>query len=212
MFCYSSPKYSHLCKGVNQADSWAVDGHKLLQVPYDSGYAIINNREAHMRAMSTTASYLNEAVEDGRNPTLYVPSRRTRGFTLWAVRQTLGRNGVARLVDDNCKNACQLAKCLEAVQGIHIKHEVHLNQLAITFENNDLTLATIHKLQNTQRWFIKEAEWKGLVIMRVSFSSMPNSREEIDILAKAIIKAYQEAMADMRMKKHQPSCMATIAT
>ncbi|MCP4073356.1 MAG: hypothetical protein GY742_16710 [Hyphomicrobiales bacterium] len=81
-------------------------------------------------------------------------------------------------------------------------HEIHLNQLAITFENNDLTLATIHKLQNIQRWFIKEAEWKGLVIMRVSFSSMPNSREEINILAKAIIEAYQEARVDRCTKSN----------
>ena len=112
MWARTSPKYRNLCDDVESADSWSIDGHKLLQVPYDSGYAIIKNPDAHKRAMATSASYLNETRKDGRNPTLFAPelSRRARGFTLWAVLQTLGQNGVKALVEGNCQNAAQLAK------------------------------------------------------------------------------------------------------
>ena len=87
------PEKSHLTRGLERADSWSVDGHKWLQIPYDSGFAIVKNSDAHRRAMNISASYLNHATSDGRNPTEYNPelSRRARGFAAWAVIQSLGR-------------------------------------------------------------------------------------------------------------------------
>ena len=204
LWARTAPDYQHLCEGVDLADSWSVDGHKLLQVPYDSGYAIIKHPNAHMRAMTTSASYLNETIEDGRNPTLFVPelSRRARGFALWAVLQALGRDGVTELVDKNCKNAEQLAKRLAAISGIRLHHKLYFNQLAISFrddssdaDHHKITMRTFEKLQEQQDWFLKEAEWKGHTILRISFSSMPNSSQEIDKLADAIIAAYQSVLA-----------------
>lgn len=203
LWAKTSPKYRALCKDVEGADSWSIDGHKLLQVPYDSGYAIINNPDAHMRAMATSASYLNHTSEDGRNPALYSTelSRRARGFTLWAVLQTLGREGITALVEENSNNAAQLAKRLSKVSGICLLHKPYLNQLAIAFnadgtkyDNHQATIRTLKKLQDQQCWFLKEAAWKGRTILRVSFSSMPNNPDEIDALADAIIDAYHSAI------------------
>ncbi len=205
LWARTSPKYRNLCNDVELADSWSIDGHKLLQVPYDSGYAIIKNPDAHMRAMATSASYLNESSEDGRNPTSFAPelSRRARGFTLWAVLQTLGREGVTALVEENCQAAAQLANRLTKVPGICLLHKPYLNQLAISFndigsktDQQQTTIRTLKKVQTQQCWFLKEAVWKGKTILRVSFSSMPNSTQEIDELADAIIDAYRSVIKE----------------
>ena len=205
LWARTSPKYRELCADVENADSWSIDGHKLLQVPYDSGYAIIKNSDAHMRAMATSASYLNETEKDGRNSALYGPelSRRARGFALWAVLQTLGREGVKALVEENCQNTLHLANRLMKVPGICVLHKPYLNQLAISFMGNgcafdddQTTIRTLRKLQHQQCWFLKEAAWKGQIILRISFSSMPNSLHEIDELADAIIVSYRSVIID----------------
>ncbi len=186
----------HLCKGAKRADSWAVDGHKWLQVPYDSGYAIIKDADAHRSAMAITASYLNQDPEDGPSPSHYVPelSRRARGFATWAVLQALGRDGVTALVDDNCRNAQHLAKALGKIPGVHLMNTVNLNQLAIAFATdgasertgNAMTTSVIQSLQEDGRWFIKDAVWKGRTIMRLSFSSCASEAASIDALVEAI--------------------------
>jgi glutamate/tyrosine decarboxylase-like PLP-dependent enzyme len=103
-----------LCVGGELADSWAVDGHKWLQLPYDAGFAIVRDRQTHQRAMGMSASYLNRGADDGRNPSDWVPelSRRARGFAAWAVMQTLGRSGIREMVERHCACARQLAQRL----------------------------------------------------------------------------------------------------
>lgn len=189
----------HLCIGVDQADSWAVDGHKWLQVPYDSGYAIVKDAAAHQSAMEITASYLNQSADDGRNPSHYVPelSRRARGFATWAVLQALGREGVEEIVARTCANAARLAEYLKGADGVTILNEVCLNQIALTFESANgasdqdaVTDRVIRYLQNDGRWFVKDASWQGRKIMRLSFSSQGKDEAEIDRFAKAILSAW----------------------
>ena len=193
LWAKASPTYAHLCKDAELADSWAVDGHKWLQVPYDSGFAIIKNRDAHCRAMATTAGYLNENPEDGRNPTYFVPeiSRRARGFTVWAVLQSMGRDGVARIVEQNCANATALSSRLADMPGVRILHQVHLNQISVVFEDpcdptTNRTLDVVAMLNKNRDRFVKEATWRGQVIMRLSFSSAPQTPEQIDQFATEI--------------------------
>ena len=213
LWARSAQSKHHLCKGADRADSWAVDGHKWLQVPYDSGYAIIKDADAHRRAMAITASYLNQDSEDGLSPSHYVPelSRRARGFATWAVLQALGRDGVTALVEDNCRNAQHLASILGKIPGVHLMNAVDLNQLAIAFATDDaseragdkMTMSVIQSLQEDGRWFIKEAVWKGRTIMRLSLSSSANEVAQVDSLAEAIKAAWLDVQRQRRVQ--QPS-------
>jgi glutamate/tyrosine decarboxylase-like PLP-dependent enzyme len=131
------PELKGQTKGLDRADSWSTDGHKWLQVPYDSGFAIVRNAEAHRRAMDISASYLTAADEDGRNPTHFGPelSRRARGFAVWAILKSLGRSGVADLIRGHCIAAKSLAERLAKVDGITVENDVALNQLVLTFDD-----------------------------------------------------------------------------
>ena len=223
LWARTSPNLKHLCAGVELADSWAVDGHKWLQVPYDSGYAIIKHPEAHLRAMNNSADYLNVCKTDGRNPTHFGPelSRRARGFTVWAMLQALGREGIASLVDDSCRNTQNLASKLREIPGINILHKVCLNQLAISFDvssddqgdkpdNDEITRETIACLQANQRWFVKDARWQGREILRISLTSMPNNDGEIDEFGDAVIDAFTAAKDRIASRKICKQSMAYV--
>ena len=134
------PEKAHLTEGIEQADSWSVDGHKWLQIPYDSGFAIVRNADAHRRAMDVTAGYLNTSPEDGRNPTEYNPelSRRARGFAAWAVLRSLGREGVQSIVRQHCQVATEIAEYIEQLDGLRVCNTVELNQVVIDTEAKDL--------------------------------------------------------------------------
>lgn len=208
-----SPHYRELAQGAELADSWAVDGHKWLQVPYDSGYAIVRNSAAHRRAMSINASYLNHAVDDGRNPSDYCPelSRRARGFTTWAVLQMHGRQGVREMLERHCECAQQLQKLLENEPGVRVMNSVCLNQLAVTFEisgdhrisevvgdhspqgsvNAISTDAVIARVQKENISFVSGADWRGHRIMRVSVISEHTGIRDIERLAISITKAWR---------------------
>lgn len=203
LWARSASDKKHLCAGADKADSWAVDGHKWLQVPYDSGYAIVKDAAAHQSAMAITASYLNQSVDDGRNPSHYVPelSRRARGFATWAVLQALGRKGVEQIVLQTCANATRLANHLREAEGITLLNDVSLNQIALAFgdergqiDGDELTRRVIRHLQNDGQWFIKDAIWQGRTIMRISFSSQGKDDAEIDRFAAAIVGALQTAL------------------
>ena len=116
LWARASSTTRHLTAGIEGADSWATDGHKWLQTPYDSGYAIVRNELAHRRAVTIAASYLPLAAEGERDPSHYVPelSRRARGFATWAMIRHLGRSGIAAMVERHCEvarvmsgNACR---------------------------------------------------------------------------------------------------------
>lgn len=200
LWAKASPEYSHLCAGAENADSWAVDGHKWLQIPYESGFGIVRHPEAHRRAMTLSAGYLNESRDDGRNPTDFVPeiSRRARGFAVWAVLQNLGRNGVAEIVAGNCANARRLAEQLCTVPGIRILHAVTLNQIALVFKDTNgqsRTGEVVAALQANGRWFLKDAVWRDETIMRLSFSSTTKTDAQIDAFGAAIVESWTKIRA-----------------
>lgn len=200
LWARSVPAYSSLCTGLELADSWSVDGHKWLQVPYDSGFAIVRNSEAHHRVMAITASYLG-ATEGGRNPSEWVPelSRRARGFVVWAVMQSLGRQGVVELVTRHCQCASHLAELLvKKSDGICILNEVVLNQLAISFgdkgagetECDQYTQSVIEEIQAENIAFVSGARWKGRWIMRVSVIAESTGLADVERLAELIVGAW----------------------
>lgn len=194
------PELAHLGEGFEKADSWTVDGHKWLQVPYDSGFAIVRNEEAHRRTMGIEASYIAGSADDGRNPSHFAPelSRRARGFAVWAVLQTLGRNGVEEMIRRHCRCTRHLETILKDVSGIRILNEVIINQMAIAFGDgedplevrNALTLRVLDKLREENRNFVLGANWKGQEILRISVISRQTDIADIDVLAESILKAW----------------------
>ena len=194
------PSLAHLGKGLEQADSWTVDGHKWLQVPYDAGYAIVKHPQAHRRAMDISASYLVSDPDDGRNPSQFGMelSRRARGFSLWAVLQALGREGVIEMISRHHDCAKLLQQRLTGTPGIRILNQVVLNQLAITFgdenetleKRNQLTDAVIQEIREENQNFVLGAKWKNQSIVRISIISQLTDEEDIEMLASSLIRAW----------------------
>ncbi|MGT2490650.1 pyridoxal phosphate-dependent decarboxylase family protein [Cupriavidus basilensis] len=135
LWARACPETAALAAGLEAADSWATDGHKWLQTPYDSGYAIVAHPDAHRRALTAAASYLPHAAGDERDPSQYVPelSRRARGFATWAMLRHLGRAGIADMVARHCRLARRMAARLEEEAGITVLNRVSLNQVIVSF-------------------------------------------------------------------------------
>ncbi len=198
----SVPGKAHYCAGVDLADSWSVDGHKWLQVPYDSGFAIVKNAAAHMRAMDTSASYIAASPEDGRNASQLGPelSRRARGFAVWATIQALGRKGIAEMVARHCQCATHLANKLSAEPGIQILNDVVINQLAVSFGEPDEAAAVrddyarqvVAEIRAENASFVGGALWRGRQMMRVSVISRTTDIAAIDQLAASIVRAWRK--------------------
>jgi glutamate/tyrosine decarboxylase-like PLP-dependent enzyme len=186
-----------LTNGIDRADSWAVDGHKWLQVPYDSGFAIVRDADAHRRAMSISASYL-PPDDGGIDPGQLVPelSRRARGFAVWAVLQALGREGVAGLVRRHCALARRIGTRLEAEPGVAVVNDVVLNQLIVRFGETDAaTEAVIARIAQDAVVLAGGADWRGRRVLRLSVISAPLTESDADRLVDAVLSAWRQVRA-----------------
>jgi glutamate/tyrosine decarboxylase-like PLP-dependent enzyme len=199
LWARAEPSLAELAEGLELADSWATDGHKWLQLPYDCGFAIVRDAQAHRRAMGITASYLPSSDPLDFDPSQFVPelSRRARGFAAWAMLQTLGRAGIADMVRRHCALAQRLAARLAHVAEIEVMNEVVLNQVILAFgsgspEARDArTRAVTARLQQDNVCFAGGATWHGRQVLRVSLISYPLVERDIDRLAEAIVGALE---------------------
>lgn len=194
LWARASAPQAPLAEGVELADSWATDGHKWLQTPYDCGYAIVRDREAHRRAMVIAASYLPSIGAGERDPSHFVPelSRRARGFATWAMLRHLGRAGIAEMVDRHCRCARLIADRVTAESGVAVLNDVVLNQAILRFGDDDeRTLATIARLQADGVAFAGGARWRGKWVMRISVSGWPTTLQDAGRTADAIISAWR---------------------
>jgi glutamate/tyrosine decarboxylase-like PLP-dependent enzyme len=197
LWAKAAPSLAHLADGVELADSWATDGHKWLQTPYDCGYAIVRDPEAHRCAMAFGASYLPAVTAGEREPTHYVPelSRRARGFTTWAMLRAFGRTGLAELVTRCCRLARRIAARVAPEPGVEVANEVVLNQVVLRFIDDDQTLRTIARLQRDGTAFAGASQWRGQWLMRVSVSGYATTEQDGDRTADAIIAAWRAVRA-----------------
>ena len=192
LWAQTSPRFRHLTQGVELADSWATDGHKWLQLPYDSGFAIVRHRAAHERAMSIEASYLPSGTGE-REPSAYVPelSRRARGFAAWSMIKALGRSGIREMVERNCDFAAALGSQCGTLGGVRVVAPVELNQLMLRFGNSDeATLGTVEEVKRRGRIFVGPAKWRGEWVMRISVSNYGTGPNELAPVAKEIKAAW----------------------
>ena len=195
----SSPALRHLCAGVDAADSWAVDAHKWLNVPYDTGVAIVRRPEAHVGSMLQAAAYLLHAERGERDGAWYSPesSRRARGFPVWAAIRELGRSGVVEMIDRCCRHARGFAATLGAAPGVDVLNDVVLNQVLVHFhdpaggDTNAYTRAVIERVQRDGTCWLGGTEWHGEAAMRISVSAWTTTEADVDRSAKAILRAAQ---------------------
>lgn len=195
LWAAASPARRHLLQGIETADSWGVDGHKWLNVPYDSGYAFCAHPDAHAASMAYTAAYLVGSSPPAlRAPGDYVPesSRRARGLATWAALCELGRSGIADLVDRCCELASRFAAGLSAIEGISIGNQVVLNQVLVRFGSDDATTdQVIDAVQRSGECWMGGTTWKGSRYMRISVSSYRTTEADVDRSVRAIAEAYR---------------------
>lgn len=195
LWACAAPALRPLTEGLAAADSWAADGHKWLQVPYDCGLAIVRDAGALQRAMSITASYLPKG--EGRAPEAFSPemSRRARGFAVWAVLKALGRDGVAEMVERHCAVARHIAALLAEEPGLTVLNDVVLNQVALAcgagVDADRLTQATLAAVQEDGACYPSHGRWRGREIIRVSVSAGPTTIADGTRTAEAIIAAWR---------------------
>lgn len=192
LWAAASPSMSALTAGASDADSWATDGHKWLNVPYDCGVVAVRDPEHHRAAMTMTAAYLVAGGAGDRSNSDYVPeaSRRGRGFAVYAALRSLGRSGVAELVERCCALARRLAAGVSAVDGIEVLNDVVLNQVLLRFGADDAsTDEVIGRVQDDGTCWVGGTRWQGRAAMRVSVSSWATTEADVDLAVDAILTA-----------------------
>lgn len=191
LWAHATPRLRHLLRGAEAADSWASDGHKWLNVPYDCGYAFVAHPDAHRGAMSHRASYLAHA-DDVRDQLDWTPehSRRARGFATWAALRELGRSGVAALVEDCSRHAHAIVTRIGALPGARVLAETVINQGLVRFldpapgatdaDHDRRTDAVMAGINATGEAYFTGTTWRGMRCMRVSVSSWRTSDRDVD--------------------------------
>ncbi len=187
LWARSAPEFAPLAQGIERADSWAVDAHKWLNVPYDSGLAIVRDAGALRGAMSVQADYLPDP--ENREPFEFTPetSRRMRGLEVWAALASLGREGLAALVARNCRQARRFAAGLQEA-GFEILNDVVLNQVLAAFGDDRTTGAVIGGVQRDGTCWCGGTRWRGRAAMRISVSSWATTDEDVERSLAAIIR------------------------
>jgi glutamate/tyrosine decarboxylase-like PLP-dependent enzyme len=197
LWAAASPKYQHLLKGVEQADSWATDGHKWLNVPYDCGYAFVLDSKAHRASMSHRASYLTHD-DVARDQIDWNPewSRRGRGVATYAAVRQLGKEGLAELIERTCQHAHSLVTLIGALPGAEMLWEPQINQGLVRFldtkpdatdaDHNRRTDSVIAKILESGEAFFSGTTWQGKRCMRVSVCNWQTNGEDVERVVDAV--------------------------
>ena len=192
LWALASKELRPLLKGLEKADSWTTDAHKTLNVPYDCGVAIVAHPSSMHNSFSTHAGYLAvSSSETLGDPFEKVPelSRRARGVPVWAALASLGRDGVAALVDGMVKNAKSIARDLSTIEGCKVLNEVVFTQVTFAFENDARTKAVGQRLLEDSSMWISGSQWMGREVLRVSVSNWSTNEADIAVAVDAVRRA-----------------------
>jgi glutamate/tyrosine decarboxylase-like PLP-dependent enzyme len=189
--------------GLAGADSWTTDAHKWLNVPYDSGIVIVRDAAAHHAAMTLGAAYYVETAGDERDGYNWVPesSRRARGFAVYAALRSLGRDGLAEMIERCCTLARRMADGLRRAAGVTVLNEVVLNQVLVRFEPpgggdaDAFTRAVIAAVQADGTCWLGGTAWHGMAAMRISVSNWSTTEQDADLSVEAILRCAREVGA-----------------
>jgi len=191
LWAAAAPCKVHLMAGYADADSWATDAHKYLNTPYDSGLAFVRSPDVLQAAMAISAAYLPSSPT--RDPANFTPelSRRARGIEVWAALHTLGRSGLANLVERTCRYAVRFAEGLRAA-GYTILNEVMFNQVLVTFGDDERTRRVIAGIQQDGTCWCGGTTWQGQTAMRISVSSWATTDTDVERSLQAMIRVARE--------------------
>jgi glutamate/tyrosine decarboxylase-like PLP-dependent enzyme len=189
-----SPKYKHLTRGFEQADSWATDAHKWPNVNYDSGIVMVRDGAALRAAMTISAAYLAPGAR--REPMHHSPeaSRRARGVELWAALKSLGRSGLCALIERTCALAKRFEAGLRAAR-FEVLNDVVINQVLVSFGSAEITREIIRRIQDDGTCWCGATEWQGRTAMRISVSSWATTEVDVDRSLAAIVRIAGECRA-----------------
>jgi glutamate/tyrosine decarboxylase-like PLP-dependent enzyme len=189
LWAAASSRRKHLVEGVARADSWATDAHKWLNVPQDSGIAMVKDAEALGRSMSIAAAYYPPDADAKRQPMQWGPesSRRARGVEIWAALRSLGKQGVADLIDRCCQDAATFAEALRA-GGYEVLNDVVLNQVLVSFGDDEINTRVIDAVQAEGTCWCGGTVWRGRKAMRISVSSWATTDLDVSRSVAAILK------------------------
>jgi glutamate/tyrosine decarboxylase-like PLP-dependent enzyme len=187
LWAAAAPELRALCAGVDQADSWATDAHKWLNVPYDSGLAFVRDGDSLRAAMSVSAAYLPSSAARSPSDTTPELSRRARGVDVWAALSALGRSGVADLVTRCCRHARRFAAGFTAA-GHEVLNQVVLNQVMVRFGDADRTRRVIAAIQAEGTCWCGVTEWQGHTAMRISVSSWATTDDDVERSLAAMLQ------------------------
>lgn len=181
------PSLAKLATGISEADSWATDAHKWLNVPYDSGIAFVRERRHLKAAMNVSAAYLERGEK--REPNQYTPemSRRARGVEVWAALRSLGRAGLVEMIERNCRQARRFSNGLRDA-GYEILNNVTLNQALVSFGSDEATRRVIEAIQEDGTCWCGGTVWQGRAAMRISVSSWATTDEDVEKSLAAMLR------------------------
>ncbi|MCX7782550.1 MAG: aminotransferase class V-fold PLP-dependent enzyme [Meiothermus sp.] len=189
-----SPRFRRLTKGIEQADSWATDGHKWLNTPYDCGIVLVRDPGFLRSAFAlSNAPYLQQGTVAAREPLEYTPeaSRRARGIEVWAAIKELGREGIAALIERTCAHAQRFAKGFTEA-GLEVPHEVVINQVMVGFGDDERTRRVIAAVQQDGTLWAGSTVWKGRTYMRLSCSSWRTTADDVEQSLATILRCARQ--------------------
>jgi glutamate/tyrosine decarboxylase-like PLP-dependent enzyme len=191
LWAAASQRTAALVDGIELADSWACDGHKWLNIPYDGAYAFCAHPDVHATALAYTADYLTGQVagrELGGGDFVPESSRRARGFATWAALRSLGRTGVAELVDRCCSLARRFAAGLDALDGVEVVNDVVLNQVLVRVGDADLTDRLERAIQDDGTCWLGATTWRGERLLRIGVSNWTTTDADVDLVVETIAR------------------------
>jgi glutamate/tyrosine decarboxylase-like PLP-dependent enzyme len=198
LWAAASPALRYLVRGAERADSWALDAHKWLNVPYDSGLAYCAHPASHRAAMMATAEYL---IQGGpgqpRDNTDWAPtfSQRARAFALYAALRSLGQQGVADLVERTCMHARAFAEGLATIPGCQLLTEVVINQVLFRFEDDQTTDQILRQVVDSGEAWMSGTAFDGRKAIRLSVSNWQTSSADISRTLEAFRHAARQSLS-----------------
>jgi glutamate/tyrosine decarboxylase-like PLP-dependent enzyme len=189
LWAAAAKKTNQLTNGIEFANSWAVDGHKTLNTPYDCGIVMCSDKEALTGALHTAGGYL--MISDDRDGMFYTPemSRRARIIELWSTLKYLGREGLDQMITGMHERAVQFANEINTVKGFTVLNEVVFNQVLVCCASDDITVKVVQQIQELRECWVGGSAWQGKKVIRISVCSWATTKEDISRSVKSFEKA-----------------------
>lgn len=190
-------KLKHLTKGIGNATSWAVDGHKTLNTPYDCGIILCSDQEAMTSALHMSGSYIIESTE--RDGMFYTPemSRRARIIELWAIMKYLGKNGIDEMILTMHQRAKQFAEEISKIRGFYVENDIVFNQVIVRCVSDEITERVLSTIQKLRECWLGGSMWFGKKVMRVSICSWATTENDISRSVQSFEKALEFEMTNV---------------